>query len=414
MTQTASDRTNPVEAAFVDDSPLIGRRHGERDATRDGRATGGRGKVLIVGGGIAGLSTAWGLVRRGFTVELFEQGPVPNPVASSFDEHRITRHAYGELEGYGEMMPGAFAVWAAMWGDLGVSHYEPMPVVYFLRGGSPWLEPTIRSLDRMKVGWREVPLAAVPGRFPMVETDGLTQAIETDGGGLLFPSRILMDLVVWLAGKGVVFHPMSKVTAVDPEAGTVTVGGTVHAGDRVVVAAGAWATRLVAPLAARAVPSRQAVVFLAPPAELASAWAAAPVLIDIGEESGTYTLPPRRSTRLKVGDHRFTRKGDPDGDRAGTDADVAQLFAAARLAYRGFDRYTVLERKACFYTVTEDERFVVEPIGAKGTVVSACSGHGFKLGAAIGDGVARAIAGEWSAADLTRWAAGRAAQTVTA
>lgn len=42
------------------------------------------GKVLVVGGGIVGLSTAWSLVKRGFDVELFEQGPLPNPVGSSF------------------------------------------------------------------------------------------------------------------------------------------------------------------------------------------------------------------------------------------------------------------------------------------------------------------------------------------
>ncbi len=65
------------------------------------------GKVLVIGGGIAGLSTAWSLAARGFAVELFEQGPLPNPVGSSYDEHRILRHAYGALTGYAAMMPAA-------------------------------------------------------------------------------------------------------------------------------------------------------------------------------------------------------------------------------------------------------------------------------------------------------------------
>jgi glycine/D-amino acid oxidase-like deaminating enzyme len=369
-----------------------------------------RGKVIIVGAGIAGLSTAWGLVRRGFAVEVFEQGPVPNPKASSHDEHRITRHAYGELEGYGELMPAAFRTWEAMWADLGARHYEAMPAVFFLRGASPWLAPTLSSLEAMRIGFRELPVGDVARRFPMIEPDGLTTILETDGAGLLFPQAILNDLVVWLAAAGVRFHPMSQVTDVDPDAATATTaGGGRHAGDALVVAAGAWADRLVPALRQRAVPSRQAVVYLAPPADLAAAWSTAPVLIDLGEASGTYTLPPRRATRLKVGDHRFTRRGDPDGDRAATDDDVERLFAAARLAYRDFDRYTVLERKACFYTVTDDERFVVEAIGPASFLVSACSGHGFKLGALIGDGVAGAIAGERTPAALARWAAGHAA-----
>ena len=122
---------------------------------------------------------------------------------------------------------------------------------------------------------------------------------------------------------------------------------------------------------------------------------------------GTYTLPPRPGTRLKVGDHEFTRRGDPDGDRLATDADVARLFRAAALSYRGFDRYTVLERKACFYTVTEDEGFIAEAIGGRGYVLSACSGHGFKLGALMGEGLARVIAGEQTREELPHWAAGR-------
>ncbi len=62
-------------------------------------------KALIVGGGIAGLSAAWALARRGVAVELFEQGTLPNPRGSSYDEHRIIRHAYGQMEGYARLMP---------------------------------------------------------------------------------------------------------------------------------------------------------------------------------------------------------------------------------------------------------------------------------------------------------------------
>ena len=110
-----------------------------------------------------------------------------------------------------------------------------------------------------------------------------------------------------------------------------------------------------------------------------------------------------------MGDHVFTRSGDADGDRIATEADVARLNKAARLAYRDFDRYQVLEKKICFYTVTRDhsEEFQVKPWGDKAWVVSACSGHGFKLGPLIGDGVAAAIAGEMSDADTVRLTAGR-------
>ena len=48
-------------------------------------------RVIVVGGGIMGLACAWALVRRGHQVTLYEQGPLPNPLGSSHDQHRLIR-----------------------------------------------------------------------------------------------------------------------------------------------------------------------------------------------------------------------------------------------------------------------------------------------------------------------------------
>jgi sarcosine oxidase/sarcosine oxidase subunit beta len=364
-------------------------------------------RALIVGGGIAGLSTAWALARRGFDVHLFEQGPLPNPKASSYDEHRIIRHAYGQMEGYGRLMPEAFRVWETLWQAIGRRHYEKTPAVYFLQGDTGWYEATARTLDDVKIGYRDIPLHALRDRFPMVRTDGVTRVVETDGAGMLFPIRILTDLVVLLTRLGVRFHTFARVTDVDPIAARLIADGTKHFGDVVVVAAGAWADRLVPALKGVGIPSRQAVLYLAPPADLAAAWEAAPVMLHQSGEGGLYTLPPRQGTRLKLGDHVFSRSGDADEDRTATARDLARLWPAARAAYRDIDRYAVLEPKACFYTVVEEERFFVKPIGPAGWIISACSGHGFKLGALMGEGVAQAIAGERARDGVADWAAGR-------
>ena len=361
-------------------------------------------KAIVVGGGIAGLSAAWGLRKRGWAVELFEQGPLPNPAASSYDEHRIIRHAYGQKQGYARLMPEAFRTWERLWADIGTSHYEPCGATYVLRQDTGWYAGTSASLDEMGIRYRDIPLKDLATRLPMVNPKDVYRVVETEGAGMLFPARIMTDMVVLLARLGVVLHAGAKVTEVDPELGRVVVDGRVHSGDVVVVAAGAWGDRLEPSIKGVGVPSRQAMLYFAPPPELAAAWAAAPVLL-----GGVFCLPPRRGTRLKMGDHVFSRRGDPDDDRHATEEDLERLWPAIRGAFLDVDRYRVLERKACFYTVTEDERFLVHPTGAAGWVISACSGHGFKLGALIGDGVAQAIAGERDAADIADWAAGRAA-----
>jgi len=57
--------------------------------------------------------------------------------------------------------------------------------------------------------------------------------------------------------------------------------------------------------------------------------------------------------------------------------------------------------------VTDDEHFIQKPLGPKGWLISACSGHGFKLGALTGELAAQAITAERPAAEITEIAAGR-------
>ncbi len=66
---------------------------------------GPRGTAIVVGAGIAGLRrlgpAAARLRGRGVRA-----GADPQPRATSHDEHRITRHAYGSLEGYAYLDAG--------------------------------------------------------------------------------------------------------------------------------------------------------------------------------------------------------------------------------------------------------------------------------------------------------------------
>jgi glycine/D-amino acid oxidase-like deaminating enzyme len=364
-------------------------------------------RAIVVGGGIAGLTTAWSLAKDGVAVDLYEQGPLPNPIASSYDEHRIIRHAYGKLEGYARLMPAAYKAWDALWEDLGVRHFLDTGATYFLRGDDGWLDATIRSLDETGVVYRDLPLGEIEACYPMVEPDGVQRVLETEGAGMLFPIRIVTDLVVRLQRLGVTLHAYSKVTAVDPDAGTITVDGKRIAADQVAVCAGAWIDRLVPRLKGLAVPSRQAVVYLAPPPSLAAAWAEAPVIVTRGTEGGLYILPARGGTRLKFGDHRFSRDGNADDDRRPTAADMARLRPLLGRSFRLAEQYVRLEEKACFYTVTTDESFWVGAIGARGWAMSACSGHGFKFGPLMGRGLADAMLGRTDPDTLHRWAAAR-------
>ena len=363
-------------------------------------------KISIIGAGIMGLGCAWALERLGHQVTVFDQGPIPNPLATSHDSHRLIRHAYGDRLGYMRMVADAYAIWDRLWADLGDRLYHETGTLVVGSDAGPWLRDSAAALAASGTPVEWLDPAALARRFPLLETDTVEKAFYLPSGGVLLADRILESLARRLAARGVELRPNTKVRAVDPDRGWVTLeDGAVIGADTVVVAAGAWISRLLPQLRHRVTPSRQIVAYVEPPAAHAAAWQAMPMLLDIQGVSGFYAVPPVAGTGLKFGDHRFSLTGDPDADRTAAEAEVAGLLADARHRLKDGQDYRVDRLKTCFYTVEPNERFIVEPIGLAGWAMSPCSGHGFKFGPLLGSAVAGAIdSGETG--DLVEWAAG--------
>jgi glycine/D-amino acid oxidase-like deaminating enzyme len=364
-------------------------------------------KAIIVGGGVMGLGTAWGLAREGHRVELFEQGGLPNPLASSVDEHRLIRHPYGDRAGYARMIDPAFAAWNLLWRELGATLYAPTGTLALTGNGADWAERSARTLAGIGRPMTELTLSDLRRRFPQLKADGVERAFWLDAGGVLFAQDIVASLARHLQNNPHVrLHPNTQVRTVDLEHGRITaINGATHGADVVVVAAGAWIGRLL-PLGKRLVPSRQIVIYFRLPEEQRAAWAKGPTIIQKTGDVGLYFVPPMDGRGFKVGDHGFSLSGDPDGNREAREEEVQPLLDRCRGLFKGFDSWRTDRVKACFYTVTEDERFVVEKQGDKGWVMSPCSGHGFKFGALMGLELARTIASERDPAAHARWAAG--------
>ncbi|MBC7636346.1 MAG: FAD-dependent oxidoreductase [Acetobacteraceae bacterium] len=362
-------------------------------------------KIGIVGAGIVGLCTAWALAKRGHDVTVFDLGPIPNPLSSSFDEHRIIRHAYGSMRGYALMVPQAFAAWDRLWADLGESHFVSAPATYCLRMEFDWYRHVAACLDLMGVAYRDVPMDEVAASLPMVNRDGLLRVVETHGAGMLRADRIVAALARHLPTLGVTLRPHTRIADVDPERARLD----GWQGDAVVVAAGAWVAKLLGALPEALRTTAQTVVYLEPPAALADAWSRAPMLLNRlpTASGGVYILPPRAGTRLKLGDYDHNDDGDPDAPRVASAAQIERVIEAGRLALASFDSYRVLEAKSCFYTVTADENFAIRPLGARGWLASACSGHGFKFGALVGEAVADGVTGARLPGEVTDFMAAR-------
>lgn len=359
--------------------------------------------VIVVGAGIDGLATAWSLVKAGHSVSLVEQGMIPNRLAASGDHHRIIRRAYGSAAGYGRLITEAYAAWDALWTDLGENHLDARGFICISREEGDEAEQYRDGLEAGGFPFEMVMPDEAVRRWPFLEAGTFRYAFFSPEGGALHCRRIAAGILAWLKAHGANIFENSKVVSVDADAGRVTLeSGETMQGDRVVVTAGAWVLKLFPELGGDLTTYRTALAYVEPPADLKAAWEAAPVILDVGGKTDGYMIPPTRGTSMKFGSglHKV-ETSDADWNREPVEGEgeaIRNLFSPpiARIA-----EYAITEVVTCAYTFTADEKFFAYDKG-KCLVISACSGHGYKFGAAVGRRVAQAV-GDGDMAGLKRW-----------
>lgn len=363
-------------------------------------------RVIVVGGGIMGLSTAFALRNAGHRVALYEQGSIPNPHGSSVDQHRLIRHPYGPMTGYARLINPALAAWDRMWSGLGQRLMHQTGTLMLARDDLSWVEDSLRDADALGIEHQRLTPSALTDRAPMLRADGVELAAWVNSGGVLMARDIVAALGTHLLMNGVTVNTNTPVVDIDPVRGSIVLeDGSRARADAVVVAAGPWVRSLFPPAVGRVKPSRQVVMYLEPPQAHKAAWANAPMVLDIHGAGGIYAVPPVAGTGLKIGDHSFSMKGHPDRNRGVKEGEVNALFEACRSRIKDLDEYTIASATSCFYTVQKEERFVLEPI-EKAVLMTGFSGHGFKFGALMGELASGLIAGRIEPNEATALAAG--------
>lgn len=334
-------------------------------------------RVAVVGAGAFGGWTALRLYERGCQVTLFDAWGPGNTRASSGGETRVIRGVYGPDRIYVQWVVRSFAAWKEAERRWKLPLYRPTGALWLCAPGHDgYVRSSLPHLEEAGLSASEIGLAEARRRFPQVNLDGIETVFWEEAAGYLMARRACR--VVAEAAGGY------KQARVSLQEGRVLVDGHPFEADAYVFACGPWLSQVR--------PTRQDVFFFGAPA----GWSSLPVWIESGERF-YYGIPGNDHRGFKVADDTRGEPFDPtSGERL---PDPAALERARRyLAFR-FPELAgapLLESRVCQYENSPDGHLLIgrHPEFPKIWIAGGGSGHGFKLGPAVGEHVAALVLGE--------------------
>lgn len=365
--------------------------------------------ILVIGGGIYGITTAIELNRRGHRVALIDPGPIPHPLAASTDVSKVVRMEYGTDRQYTHMVDAAidgFIAWNEEFGEelyhnTGVlmMSLTPMQPGEYLYDSYATLLDDGHTLERMNSD-------KLRARFPAWNAANYVDGFFGPRGGYVESGRVIEELqkkarregVQVRAGQtaGELLRVGNRIT------GVRTREGESFAAGHTVVATGAWTHHLLPELAPVMKATGHPVFHLKP---VEPALFAMPNLVTFTADvahTGWYGFPLLKEGIVKVANHGVgvTLHAEHDA-RVVHDSDISHLRSFLAQTFPALVDAEIVYMRRCLYSDTLDGHFWIDRHPELGglSVAAGGSGHAFKFGPVLGPLIADVVEGipnEWA------------------
>ena len=376
--------------------------------------------AIVLGLGAMGAAAAFQLSERGMKVLGLDRYAPPHTFGSTHGETRITRIACGEGVEFTPLARRSHEIWRALEARTGKSlmTLNGLAVIESRNGaavhGNPqFLGTTVEAAERAGIDYEMLSAAEFRARSPAFNA-GTSDRIYFDrSAGFVRPERCVEAQLALARENGAALHfGETAISFTQNGAGVrVVTDRTAYDAEHLIVAAGPWLPELL-PEAKDSRPEilRQVIHWF-----------------PIKDKSTFRDYAPERFPvfvwqvpKLQIV-YGFPALGDAEeGIKLGTEQYVSATTAqnvertvSAEETRATFETYVepcfpgvapdAIRSAVCLYTYRPGARFIIDrhPEMDRVFVVSACSGHGFKHSAAIGEALAKAILGEphldWSA-----------------
>ncbi|VTT97963.1 methyltryptophan oxidase : Sarcosine oxidase OS=Sphaerobacter thermophilus (strain DSM 20745 / S 6022) GN=Sthe_0190 PE=4 SV=1: DAO [Gemmataceae bacterium] len=346
--------------------------------------------VIVLGVGGMGSAACFELARRGRRVLGLEQFPLVHARGSSHGHTRIIRTAYAEHPDYVPLVRRAFERWYELEQLTGRHLLTECPCLNVGPPGSEHVAGVRASVREHRLEAEELTAAEVVRRFPAFRFPADYAGVLERAAGFLYVEdcvRAHIDSAVSLGADIRAEEPVRSWEAVGGGVRVTTDRGTYSAA-KLVVTAGAWATRLLADVGDGLKVMRQTLLwFDAGPRRAEFTRDRFPLFICDAPGAPFYGFPAIDPHGLKIARHYGQPElSDPDGvdwDVTADDASAIRPLMDAHIPGLG----ALMKGQVCMYTVSPDHHFVIDSHPAHPQVSVACgfSGHGFKFASAVGE-----------------------------
>jgi sarcosine oxidase len=323
-----------------------------------------RTDVVIVGGGLLGLSTAWAL-RDKRDVLVLERDTVGGARSGSHGPTRIFRLGYVD-PGHVRMAQHAKQRWHVLEAEAHVQLLHPTPQLTF---GAD-IDAVFRALEAAGAPVELLTAAAIRQQFPTFAGRG--DALLEMSSAVIAADRTLATLRDHSAAE-----IREHVCVERLDAHRVETASDIVEARSVVVCAGPWSRSLIPALETTTTLEHVGYV---------RAGAGMPIFVNFADPV-VYGLPTPGTDLYKIAVHHGGTEIDPAAEFV---PDARSVAALQRTIERWLPDAELVQMDVCPYDNTADENFIVERID--GIVVGAgTSGHAFKFGSLLGERLARLV-----------------------
>ena len=372
-------------------------------------AAAGAADVVVIGAGAWGGWTALYLQRMGASVTLVDQYGPGNSRASSGDETRGVRTAYGEKEQWTWWASEAIRRWTSFDAEFG----RALRMQLFFRTGDlicrtamePFLEQTLATWQKYGVRHDVLTGDEARYRYPTMNLEDTTVALFEHDAGVVRARRACEAVAEVFRQEGgtIITAHAEHGSRTGARANDIVLspGGTLAAGS-FVFACGPWLWKVFPDLLGTRMrtPLGHVYYFGTPPGDARFTFPNMPSYNFPGVTGWPALSPDNRGFRVRTGGRPHS---DPDAVERWIDPEgftrprefLAQRFPAIADA-------PLLETRACHYELSVSRNFIIDRVPERENVWIAGAGNaeGYKMGPVVGEYVANRVLGRATSAAL--------------